>query len=251
MSSGKRDCTGAPKSLENLSMDRLLKHFLSPRDGDESLKDTVVETVFNIDGMPDKLVNFIASNDRLLKKVKEAIEHKSTDELLTADVFDILEQTVLIMAGGDDGIAESHACVAVLFELPRWLQMFLLVMKETLSTSPLTLADPCPYPSINYNDSSTWSDIFESLNGSGCFLLEDLRELAVECCDAEGYQCDDDDKKIEYFSEKIAEAIDDVALNTLDVDSVINIVNRMEIYKKKHPIMMTPFMVLRVDHVDI
>ena len=80
-------------------------------------------------GVPNKIIELIAADRKPLKKMKLAVDCKSTDELVADKVFSEMEQTVVIIGGGADGIIELEGFVATLCTLPRWLQMFILAYK--------------------------------------------------------------------------------------------------------------------------
>lgn len=84
-------------------------------------------------GVPNKIIELIAADRKPLKKMKLAVDCKSTDELVADKVFSEMEQTVVIIGGGADGIIELEGFVATLCTLPRWLQMFILAYKEPLN----------------------------------------------------------------------------------------------------------------------
>lgn len=275
-------------SLENLNMEALLEHYLAPRasaDGQkpattqESIKNTVIKTICGIEGMPAKIVEHVfskrelvdelANNARIMKKMKTAIEETPPDTLIANKVVDPLDQTVLIVAGGADGIIESDGVVAVLRMLPRWLQIFLLACKQPFDDEQdqLTNENHVRYGhprSVDFDDASAFSGFFQKLVDENRLNLEELMELAIDECDAERYQREDDDEgeeedededdedaQKEYYTNEINEAIDDVAGNSLDCSAIETLVKVMQVYKRQHSVLMSPFLVVRIDHNNI
>ena len=268
--SGKRKANGEPESLENLNMEGLLKHFLTPRlEGattSASARDTVLRTAFEIDGMldhvadSDELVEQIVGNQKLFKKMKRAIVAKC-------------EKTVLVMAGGADGICESDSCIAEVSQLPRWLQLFVLAYEEPLSEETEEMADEDSprfgfMRTLDLDDPSAASDLFTKLEDR--FSLEQLKELAIDCCDAKRYTRDDDDdeegeeddddeegeeddesEKKEHYAQAIREAIDDVACKTLDVKLIDDLFKSTKERNETQAMLAAPFLLVRIDHNHI
>jgi len=180
-----------------------------------------------------------------------------------------MEQTVRIMTGKADGLCEADGTVAALQRLPRWLQMFLLACKEPFKEEHEQLGafDGARFGfprTICFDDANAFSDLFQKLVENDRLDLEELKELAIEECDAERYRreeddgegCEEDEEEDEegqkeYYVTQIREAIDAVAGNSVDCTSIETIVESMEDYKDSHSVLMSPFLLVRIDHSNI